>query len=385
MDYTKSPIGFKLLKVLKYLRIFGFTRTFNKVKSAYHMKKTYDVLPEIKAKNKSAHVGIIGCGNFSYSTIAYYLNKNFGAIISGAMDKNLERAASLCKSFKGNYYTDNADLILEDESIDIVYIASNHATHAEFAIKALNKGKSVHIEKPPVVSYDQLNRLCNAMLQSNGSVGLGYNRPQSPLGKKIQDAIDDQSGPMMINWFIAAHELEDDHWYFSPEEGGRVLGNLCHWIDYTLSIIPKESRFPVKITPATSNNFQNDFVVSYEFADGSLAVITMSAKGHTFEGVSERLNIHRGNVLINMSDFHTLTVKNLNRTTNYKPLYRDHGHEGAITRSYLSRPQNKKRQNTGIAIKDFWESANLMLKTKDAIEQSKVIIANSYSSIELRE
>ena len=31
---------------------------------------------------------------------------------------------------------------------------------------------------------------------------------------------------MMISWFIAGHNIDSDHWYFNPKEGGRVLGNL---------------------------------------------------------------------------------------------------------------------------------------------------------------
>lgn len=375
MDYTKSKLSFKIMKVVKYLRLYGFRRTLNKVNAAYHMKREFKKLPMLTAKNKKAHIGILGSGNFSFSTVAHYLKKNYGNKLHGVMDVNINRAASLAKFYKANYYTSEAKQILNDEAIDLIYIASNHATHAEYAIKALENNKSVHIEKPPVVSDDQLDRLCSAMKNSKGSVGLGYNRPQSSTGRKIQTAINSQSGPMMINWFIAAHELEDDHWYFSPDEGGRVLGNLCHWIDYTLSLIPEGVRFPVKITPATSVKYKSDFIIAYEFADGSLAVLTMSSKGHTFEGVSERLSIHRGNVLISMIDFDKLTIKNLNKVKILNPIYRDHGHEGAITSSY----ENLTDKN-GYSVKQVWESANLMLRTKEAVEKETMIVANGYES-----
>lgn len=373
MDYTQSKLSFRILKVVKYLRLYGLTRTLNKVKSAYHMKKEYAELPVIAGTNNKAHVGVLGSGNFSYSTIAHYLRKNYGDTLHGVMDIDINHAASLSETFKANYYTDDPDKVLNDDSIDLIYIASNHATHAEYAIKALNNNKSVHIEKPPVVSDDQLDRLCVAMKNSTGTVGLGYNRPQSPLGKKVQEALDTQSGPMMINWFIAAHELADDHWYFAPEEGGRVLGNLCHWIDYTLSLIPEDSRFPVKITPATSACFKSDFIISYEFADGSLAVLTMSSKGHTFEGVSERLSIHRGNILMSLMDFEKLTIKNFHKVKTIRPLYRDHGHEGAIVRSYES-----MKSGTGLTIRQVWESANLMLRTKEAVENEATVTAFGY-------
>ncbi len=52
----------------------------------------------------------------------------------------------------------------------MIYIASNHASHAEYAIQALNTGKNVHIEKPHVVTEDQLERLCLAMSERKGKV-----------------------------------------------------------------------------------------------------------------------------------------------------------------------------------------------------------------------
>ncbi len=51
-----------------------------------------------------------------------------------------------------------------------------------------------------------------------------------------------------------------------------------------------------------------DFSISILFADKSMAGITFSAKGDTFEGVKEVLNVHRGDVILSMSDFHTLRI-----------------------------------------------------------------------------
>ena len=375
MDYIKTSLSFRIRKLLRYIKLYGVTRTLYKVKSAYHMARRYEELPNLHNKSSDSHVGIIGSGNFSYGTIAYYLRKNYGEVIRGAMDVDLNRAASLGHSYNASYYCDDADQLFQDDQIDLIYIASNHASHAEYAVSALSNNKHVHIEKPPVVNDDQLSRLCAAMETSTGTVNLGYNRPRSTLGKKAQNAVDAQEGPMMINWFIAAHQLEEDHWYFSEGEGGRVLGNLCHWIDYTLSIIPNQSRFPVKITPATTDgDFNGDFIVSYQFADGSLAVISMSAKGHTFEGVSERLSLHRGNLLLSMMDFHSLTIKADHSTSNYRPLFRDHGHEENIKRSY-----NNLKDGGGYTVKELWETCNLMLRTEEAVASGKVVTANGYS------
>ena len=114
---------------------------------------------------------------------------------------------------------------------------------------------------------------------------------------------------LMINWFIAGHEIPNDHWYFEEKEGGRVLGNLCHWTDLTLQLVNIKDAFPCTIFPATPINSKSDFVVSIIFADKSCASITFSAKGHTFEGVREILNIHKGNLLANITDFQTLSIE----------------------------------------------------------------------------
>src|SRR5262249_60354310 len=131
-------------------------------------------------------------------------------------------APSLFTDHPRNYTPDDANRIIPAPAIDLIFIASNHASHAEYAIQALAQGKSVHIEKPHVVTEDQLRRLCAAMSRSKGKVNLGFNRPHSRIGKEIKRHLDAQSGAAMFNWFIAGHELPAGHWYFKAEDGGRV-------------------------------------------------------------------------------------------------------------------------------------------------------------------
>ena len=47
--------------------------------------------------------GIIGCGNFSYSTVAYYCNMNRTGCIRAAYDPVGDRAVSLCKKYGAVY------------------------------------------------------------------------------------------------------------------------------------------------------------------------------------------------------------------------------------------------------------------------------------------
>ena len=338
MDYTTKRLGFKIKKAVRYVRLYGMRRTLMKIKGQYHMKRRYDSLPPLPSPPKSGgHIGIIGCGNYSFSNIAFYLHGEYAGALRGAMDPDIDRAASLYENYGLRYYTDDAQLILADPTIDIVFIASNHASHAEYAIKCIEAGKHVHIEKPHVVSEDQLSRLAAAMKAHPAvKVFLGFNRPRSVLFKKLQGLLSQQRGPLMINWFVAGHEIPDDHWYFDEKEGGRVLGNLCHWTDLTLKLVGMGNAFPCTIVPATPAGAKSDYVVSVMFADRSCASITFSAKGHTFEGVREVLNIHRGDLLANLTDFESLTAEVVEERHNKNLLHRDHGHGVNIINSLNS-------------------------------------------------
>jgi predicted dehydrogenase len=376
VDYLRQPLSFKLRKAWRYVRLYGPGRTAVKARSHYHMERRFEPLPEQRELRRSTrHVGILGCGKFAYAQIAYYLTAKHGKVIRAAMDTDVHRAASLFRRYGLDYYTDDAAHVLDDPQIDLIYIASNHASHGEYAIEALERGKHVHIEKPHVVSEDQLHRLCRAMQASSGKVALGFNRPLSRIGREIKRRLDDQAGPSMLNWFVAGHEIPPDHWYFREEEGGRILGNLCHWTDFVLQLVPPEGRFPVTINPTRADKADSDIAVTYTFGDGSIAAITFSAKGHTFEGVKERFAAHRGNALITMDDFKTLRIDVVAKRHVRRQPFRDHGHKAAILRSYaLAGPGT----TPGADVAYVWETGQLFLQTKVALEEQRRVTVEPY-------
>jgi predicted dehydrogenase len=379
MDYTQSSLFFKLKKSFRYFWLYGLSRTLIKIKGQYHMKSSEMFNGDIWV-NKSCvtpdyakrNVAIIGCGNYAYSNIAYYLKKNNSQFLKYTYDIDLKKSLSLCKEYYGAFAVTDWKQILSDPLVKIVFIASNHASHAEYAIACIEAGKSVHIEKPHVVSYEQLSRLSEAMRNNHTSkVFLGFNRPKSILFKKLQKELQSQNGPIMINWFIAGHEISDDHWYFDAKEGGRVLGNLCHWTDLTLNLISLKRAFPCTIIPATPSGAKSDFVVSIIFADRSCATITFSAKGHTFEGVREILNVHKGDLLGTLSDFQNLRLDIVDKKKNYKLFYRDHGHETNILYSIDNMDLGESHDES---IEYIEMTAKFFLAIREAIDTENIVI-----------
>jgi predicted dehydrogenase len=372
MDYTTKSLAFRLQKTARYVRLYGPSRTLVKVRGNYHMRRRFDQLPPNRnGGNSTANVGIIGCGNYAFTVIAYYLRRTYGSVIHGCMDIDINRAASLAQAYGAHFYTTSAADIIRDPTIKLVYIASNHASHAEYAIEALLAGKDVHIEKPHAISEEQLQRLCSAQRATTGRiVSIGYNRPVSPFGMAIREAIWHEEGPLMQNWFVAGHEIPPAHWYNRPEEGGRVPGNLCHWIDFIYQVMPPERRWPVKIIPASTSAQDGDMAVTFIFGDGSMASIAFSVKGHAFEGVRERYTAHRGDVLVSLDDFNQLVIDRGVKKTKSVRLFRNHGHSRSVCRSYEIAASNAER---GCEHEYVMNLGLLFLKTKLALETSSPI------------
>jgi predicted dehydrogenase len=381
MDYTQSPLGFKVKKALRYVRLYGPRRTWVKIRAQYRMGRRFTRLPDVlQPPPAGGHVGLIGCGSFGFSTIAYYLHRNYGKVIRGCMDIDVHRAASLYRTYGLRYYTDDADRVIGDPEIDLVFIASNHASHAEYAIRALEAGKAVHIEKPHCVTESQLRRLCHTMERTGGKVALGFNRPGSRIGEEILRALGEQGGEAMFNWFIVGHQIDPDHWYFREEEGGLVLGNLCHWTDFVLQMVPPEERFPIRIQAIRAARSDTDIVVSYVFGDGSLAAITFSAKGPTFEGVRERFAAQKGDLLVAMDDFRTLTLEVRERKSTIHQRFRDHGHERRVRSSYAM-----AKGGEGEPVHYVWETGLLFLKTREALEAHEPRVVEGFEKSYRRE
>ncbi len=367
MQYLNSSVIFKIKKVFRYFLLYGFRRTIIKILGQLHMAKKYTRLPSPPKRIGSRQiVGIIGCGNYCFCNIAFYLRQRAGSVMAACIDIDINRAASLSGYYKIPVYTADASEVIGNEQVQLVYIASNHASHADYAIRCLERGKSVYIEKPHAVSGEQLARLIKAMEASCGKVFLGFNRIQSRFGSIIKRYLNGQPGPGFYNWFIAGHEDLSCHWYQNPGEGGRVLGNLCHWIDFIL-YLASEKNYPVRIIPVVHSAPNGNIIVVYEFKDGTVANLSFSIKNEPFEGVKEKFTAHKGNCLITMSDFQTMTIEVQDVKKKFHNFYRDHGHKANIVSAYVNvamgLPYDRERQLSYV-----WNTGWLILKTKEALE-----------------
>ena len=94
------------------------------------------------------------------------------AELVGAFDVNPARRAAA--EALGLKWYDSADAVLADPEIDAVYIATNNATHAPLAIRALNAGKHVICEKPMATTLDDARAMIKLAARKRLSLSVDH-------------------------------------------------------------------------------------------------------------------------------------------------------------------------------------------------------------------
>jgi predicted dehydrogenase len=169
------------------------------------------------------------------------------------------------------------------DDVDIVAIASRHATHAELAVRALRAGKGVFVEKPPCLTPQELEDLRSATQETGIPLVAGFNRRHAPLAIGLRDRIRRPGHPFELLFRVNAGRLPDDHWLNDPADGGgRLLGEGCHFVDFACWFageLPARVSTTMRAEGGKPLAAAQSFTVVLDFPDGSLATIFYSAAG----------------------------------------------------------------------------------------------------------
>jgi len=346
----------KIRKVIRFIKIYGIIRTIIKVigRSRYSLS-----LPNFRTRR---YISIIGCGQFPFSTIAYFLYFNNESHFLGTYDIDEFKSKSLTHFYKfKKAYLKPEDVFL-DEKCELIYIASNHSSHSQYAVEALNKNIDVYVEKPISTSIKQFSELLKAKKNASSKLFVGYNRPFSKAIIEISSKIENNNQPISLSCYISGHKLEANHWYRKPEEGTRICGNMGHWIDLTIHLFNKRGRIPsfYKITISYANFSEPDDNLSVSIATdfNDMVNIFLTSRTEPFEGINETINFQCGNVIAKIDDFRSMSIWQGNNIYKRKYFPKDVGHKLAILQPF----KEQKRDFNEIKL-----STLLMLLIKDMV------------------
>ena len=285
-------------------------------------------------------VAVLGAGDYTRTEIIPALRKANLSLYSVA-NREPQIAAMVGREYGfALATTDSERAIAELPAPGLVVVATAHDSHTHLACAALKAGHRVFVEKPPAVTAHDVHRLADGMRCYPGSVEIGFNRRYHPLVRRARVRLRQESGPTSISCTVKELAFEPDHWYFWPNQGTRITGNLCHWIDLAVFLI-EGSPLPVSLTlsprlPGTEPGSDEERVLTVTFEDGSLLTILATVRGDDIRGVQEQMEIRRGRTTITIDDLWKLRIRSEGLERYSRTLFRDKAHS-AMYREALGR------------------------------------------------
>ena len=283
---------------------------------------------------KTISIGLIGAGSFASGILLPAMKRVSGIEFVGVCTATGAHAAHAKDKFNFRYSTTDESQIFDDPGINTVAIATRHHLHAQQVLAALSRGKHVFCEKPLCLTEEELLKIVQAHQAASGSPShflmVGFNRRFAPMALQMKRFLEDVSEPLALHYRVNAGSVPPDHWVRDPEiGGGRVLGEVCHFVDF-LSFLSESLPVEVQARPLISAQPSSDdsVLVSIRFANGSEGSIHYLANGD--RAVSkERLEVFGGGAVAVLEDFRRLDLTRFGRTSTLRSRWQQNkGHRG---------------------------------------------------------
>lgn len=282
------------------------------------------LIREINTKKGEVTVGVIGAGNYASTMLLPFLKSKSDLIgIATATGINAKDKAS---KFGFSYATTDYKSLLNDNSINTILIATRHNQHARMVIDSLEHEKNVYVEKPLAISIDELKSIYESFDSKKQLLMVGYNRRYSSAIQFLKKQIKKDS-QYSIFYQVNAGYIPMDKWYQDAEQGGRLIGEVCHFIDTLQYLLDSE---PIEVYANSTNvsgmPAQDNSYITIKFRNGSSCVIAYLADGDK-KYSKEKILISGNRTNIEFDNFKTVTVYKDGKSTTKKFIMVDKGQQ----------------------------------------------------------
>ena len=258
-----------------------------------------------KAESGPVTIGFIGAGNYASSMLLPHLAKLGTAKLTHVATTKSLSAVNAQRKFGFTTASTSADAILNDESLDSIFIVTRHATHASLVCRALETGKAVFVEKPLALTREEAEQIAETIDKTgNDRLMVGFNRRFAPLLADMRGNFGLPAGQSVTRYLVNAGPLAKDSWYLNEEaEGSRFTGEGGHFID-TLSwwtdSLPEE-------VYAVGGPGRGDVTATIRFANGTSGTIAYLTSGNV-RYPKETMDATGGGRSARLDNFKTATV-----------------------------------------------------------------------------
>ncbi len=188
-------------------------------------------------------VAIIGCGGRGGKAYGKIMHDSFGGKfrIEALCDINpnvLYAAAAQFRIETENLFADE-NIFFEKKRADLLIIATQDRDHVRMAIKAMQLGYDILVEKPLTSNKEECRQLLNVQKQYGNKVMVCHVLRYAPAFTKVEELLNSgEIGRLIsvsvleqINYLHFAHSYVRGNWRRAEDTSPIILAKCCHDLD----------------------------------------------------------------------------------------------------------------------------------------------------------
>ncbi|MGA3224280.1 MAG: bi-domain-containing oxidoreductase [Acidobacteriaceae bacterium] len=322
---------------------------------------------------EKVRVGCIGAGGFARGIIFPHLRSSAGVVLESVATSTGAAAVSASAGF-GFSNAQAPSELLDNPNVDAVFILTRHNSHAAYVQSALERGKCVFVEKPLAIDREQLEMVRTAYAKGMAEKGsaflmVGYNRRFAPFTEKVKSFFRQRAEPMLVHIRCNAGFLPRSSWVQDPENGGRIVGELCHFVDWARAVVGCSMRnLTAAALPDAGRYTRDNVTATISFEDGSVANLVYAANGDRAVA-KEYFEVFCGNSVARIDDFTALHLSRNGKTETLKGR-RDKGHRREIE---LTVEAMKQSEASPISFEELVEVTEATFAVEEAIRTQQIV------------
>lgn len=217
--------------------------------------------------------GILGCGRIARK-FATDLKLADDAILTAAGARSIESANAFAKDFPVAYTHGSYEELVQNENVDVIYIATPHSEHYKNTMLCLEHGKAVLCEKAFAVNSGQAKAMIDKAREKKVFLMEAMWTKFLPNFQKVQSLLQEdkigQIKSVLINFGFAPQPPVPPRLYDPSLAGGTMLDIGIYNVFMATSVLGKPASVNAFITPA-STGVDEQCAVTMQYEDGAIA------------------------------------------------------------------------------------------------------------------
>ncbi|MCY4581427.1 MAG: Gfo/Idh/MocA family oxidoreductase [Chloroflexi bacterium] len=241
--------------------------------------------------------GIVSTGRHPDTKMAPAINEAEDASLAAVMSRDIGRAEAFAQKHGAATAYDDLDALLRDPAVDVVYIASPNALHAEQTVRAAGAGKHVIVEKPMALSVDDAQRMIEACDSAGVLLGVGFHLRAHEGHQRLRSLVTDgavgQVSFAQASWCRGVRGQEAppprtglQAWWDDPSliGAGAFMATGVHCADLLRYVLSDDVAEVSAVSDATPEKPLEELVtLAFRFTSGAIATLLTGRRTPDYE------------------------------------------------------------------------------------------------------